>query len=157
MEKREGTRQYIVLYIVAPQVERSFGNRTKLRFICFIHYKITVDSSFLPLGAGYFFFFSFLIWHFSTASSQTARTKGHCISSQSPVGGGGGDLVNYLLFYSCTRQNGHRDKFRCYRRFHDQGHPTTSKIWIISLNSLVNFCKLRNEEKKMRLTGNRGK
>ena len=29
---------------------------------------------------------------------------------------------NYLIL--CTRQNGHRDKFRCYRRFHDQGRSS---------------------------------
>ena len=32
-----------------------------------------------------------------------------------------GQLFNNEL---CTWQNGHRDKFRCYRRFHDQGRSS---------------------------------
>ena len=31
-----------------------------------------------------------------------------------------------LFLPLCTRQNGHRDKFRCYRRFHDQGRSRSS-------------------------------
>ena len=43
------------------------------------------------------------------------------------------NYLTLLLFYKilCTRQNGHRDKFRCYRRFHDQGRSSDNfENWV---------------------------
>ena len=49
----------------------------------------------------------------------------------------------YLPFKSpalvgvCTRQNGHRDKFRCYSWFHDQGQSSDFENLTLKLYALL--------------------
>ena len=51
--------------------------------------------------------------------------------------------------YLCTRLNGHRDKFRCYRRFHDQGRSSDKfENWVHFHGNSGHFIGLKKKKGK---------
>ena len=53
----------------------------------------------------------------------------------------------------CTRQNGHRGKFRCYRRFHDQGRSSDNfENWVHFHGNSSQFIGLEDKRKEKTAT-----